>query len=154
MQKFTDIATNTNYEKPLNIGQEITLSKKEKPKKIHELGSGPFTVLKKITHVIYEIRLDSDNNLKKVSHRNHLKKYFPVEENATKYVNDFSLKQESYPYQPFYENVMQTGTKKLNSPLNKKLFQSPTGISENLPRKINHRRENNIQNQKLTEKRS
>ena len=40
---------------------------------------------------------------------------------------------------------MQTRTKKLNSPLNKKLFQSPTGISENLPRKINHRRENNIQ---------
>ena len=49
---------------------------------------------------------------------------------------------------------MQTRTKKLNSPLNKKFFQSPTGMSENLPRKNNHRRENNIQNQKSTEKRS
>ena len=40
---------------------------------------------------------------------------------------------------------MQTRTKRLNSPLNNKLFQSLIGISQLLPRKINHPRENNIQ---------
>ena len=88
--------------KPLSIGQKVlmgkSLNRRRKNQKITWIRIRSIYSIKTITNVNYEIRLDSDNNIKKAAHRNHLIENFPVEENATKLVNDYSLKQESYQH--------------------------------------------------------
>ena len=98
---------------------------------------------KKITNVNYEIHLDSDQTIKKTDHRNHLNEYFPIEKKATELVIDYVLKDQSY--NPFYENLMQSRNKIVNTALTNKLFQNPMGSSEYLPVEIRSRRESNIE---------
>ena len=79
-------------------------------------------------NVNYEIQLDSNQTKKTTAHRNNLIEYFPIEENATELVIDHVLKDQSYKL--FYENLMQSRNKTVNTPLPNKSFQYPMGSSE------------------------
>ena len=133
--------------KPLEIGQKVLMENHSiedgKSNKLQELRSGPYTVTNKVTNVNYEIKLDSDQTIKNTAHRNHLIEYFPIEEKAKELVNDYVLKDQSY--KPFYENLMKSRNKNVNTPLTNKSFRNPMGSSEYLPVETHHRRENNIE---------
>ena len=112
--------------KPLEIGQKVLMENHSiedgKSKILQELRSSPYTVTNKLTNVNYEIRLDPDQTIKKRAHRNHLIEYFPIEEKAKELVNDYVLKDQSY--KPFYENLMKSWNKIVNTPLTIKSFQT------------------------------
>ena len=57
-----------------NHKQDLTRSQKFQQRRL-----GPFTVTKRITNTIYQIRDDKDPTVIKTVHRNHLVEYYPKE---------------------------------------------------------------------------
>ena len=116
--------------KEIEVGQQILMENHSietgKSKKLNELRSGPFTVTRKITNVNYEIELNSNRDVKKVAHRNHLIEYYPAEETVPQLVDEYGIHNDSL--QPFYQNLMNSQLNKLNTPLNKFSFKSHENI--------------------------
>ena len=113
--------------KPLEIGQfskknhQIELGTSQK---LHELRSGPHTKAKKLTNINSEITLDINLATRKVAHRNHLVEYYPATENIPELTLEYGIDKNNCD--TFYNNLMTTQLNKLNSPLTKFSFQSPT----------------------------
>ena len=114
--------------KPLEVGQKVLMENHQielgKSKQLHELRSGPFTVEKKLTNVNYELTLDSNPATRKVAHRNHLVEYYPATETIPELTLDYGIDKNNCD--TFYNNLMTSQMNKLNSPLTKFSFQSPT----------------------------
>ena len=81
------------HAKPLSLNQKVLLENHSQPlnmsKKHCQLRQGPYSVLKQITSVNYEIALDSDPSVTLVAHRNHLIEYFPKEEKLPKLLAEY-----------------------------------------------------------------
>ena len=113
--------------KQLEIGQKVLMENNSielgKSKKLQELRSGPYTVVKKITNVNYEIELDNDKRVRKVAHRNHLVEYYPAEETLPDLTVQYGINNDSL--ETFYENLRSSQLKKLNTTVNRYSFQIP-----------------------------
>ena len=113
--------------KQLEIGQKVLMENHSielgKSKKLKELRSGPYTVVKKITNVNYEIELDNDKRFRNVAHRNHLVEYYPAEETLPDLTVEYGINNDSL--ETFYENLRSSQLKKLNTPVNRYSFQIP-----------------------------
>ena len=107
-------------------------------KKINELRSDPYTVAKKLTKVTYELTIDSNPATRKVAHRNHLVESCPATESVPELTLEYCIDKNNCD--TFYNNLMTSQMNKLNSPLTKFFFQSPTNTEffpvENFIRKI------------------
>ena len=102
--------------KPLSLNQKVLLESHSQPlnmsKKLCQLRQGPYSVLKQITGVNYEIALDTDPSFTLVAHRNHLIEYFPKEEKLPKLLAAY----QNPTKETFYQNIDQKRLQKLNVP--------------------------------------
>ena len=133
--------------KPLEVGQKVLMENHQielgKSKKLHELRSGPYTVEKKLINVNYELTLDSNPATRKVAQRNRLVEYYPATETIPELTLEYGIDKNNC--NTFYNNLMTSQMNKLNSPLTKFSFQSPTN-TEYFPVDNFIRRDSPVQN--------
>ena len=114
--------------KQLEVGQKVLMENHSlalgKSKKLHEIRSGPYTGVTKITNVNCEVELNNDKKVGKVAHRNHLVEYYPAEETLDELTVDYGINSDSLD--TFYENIRSSQLKRLNTPVNKFSFKTPT----------------------------
>ena len=129
--------------KPLPINQNVLLENHFTPlnisKKLCQLRLGPYSVLKQITNVNYEIALDADPSVTLVAHRNHLVEYFPKEEKLPQLLAEYQNPRK----ETFYQNLDQKRLEEMNKPITKETFQgkpteflpvfSPNHLSAEMP---------------------
>ena len=133
--------------KPLEVGRKVLMENHQielgTSKKLHELRSGPYSVAKKLTNVYYEGTLDSNPVTRKVAYRNHLVEYYPATETIPELTLEYGIDKNNCD--TFYNNLMTSQMNKLNSPLTKFSFQSPTN-TEYFPVEKFIRRDSPVQN--------
>ena len=120
--------------KAIPIGNKVLLENHSKnllkSKKLQELRSGPYTVVRQITNTTYEIQ-DDKTEQKRIVHRNHLVPYFPKERTMSSLVDNYNpVYQEP---ELFYDNYHKDIVDKYNtaSPLINSLY-TPWPICPNV----------------------
>ena len=83
----------------MQVGQKVLrenfTKELNKSKKLSSFRSGPYTVVRKITKITYEIELDENCGKTLHSHRNHLIEYFTLDASVLSMIETYNRPQES-----------------------------------------------------------
>ena len=102
--------------RPIKEGTKVLLENRSKPllksHKVLNLRSGPYTVIEKITEVLYGIQNDFTNE-KKIVHHNHIDEYFPKEQQMPKLLQEYS---SDLFASDFYDHITNQQINSFNTP--------------------------------------
>ena len=99
--------------------------------KLQQRRLGPFTVVKSVTNITYEIQNDKDPSIIEIVHRNQLVEFYPREESLPAMIKKYVPHDQGHDY--FHERFLERRIDKLNGftslPIPKRPLHSAPAIT-------------------------